>query len=446
MLGVVGDFINWVDYPAWVWLLIAIYLALPAVVYIAVPYLVGNVSVHPRVVICVLGDLGHSPRMCYHARSFALKGYAVDLCGYLESSPPQDIVDNEDIDIHQIKTVSRGVGENYFIFIVKKVVGQLCGIASLLWELRGAKYIMVQNPPGIPVLLLAVVYKYITGAKLIIDWHNLGYSILAIKLGPSHLLVTLNRIYEKLLSRFADINLTVTKKMKDFLKKEFGVKSKKITILYDKAAADFKPLTEAQKTNVIQKYKNVLFNSFDSTRDKILVSSTSFTPDEDFNVLLEAMKKYEKHSGVPNLRVIITGKGPMKDEFLYAVKEAGLTKVTFRTAWLPIEDYPLVLGTADIGVSLHTSSSGIDLPMKVVDMFGCGVPVLALDFPALPELVESGVNGYPVQDSNEILERLLQLFGNDEKYRSIKSGAMEKSKERWELNWRDNFGDKRLLP
>ena len=105
---------------------------------------------------------------------------------------------------------------------------------------------------------------------------------------------------------------------------------------------------------------------------------------------------------LPKLLAIVTGKGPQKEyymnEILRREEEQDWRWVRCRSLWLEAEDYPILLGriflrrqmngtedgrvgSADLGVCLHSSSSNLDLPMKVVDMFGCGLPVCALDFP-----------------------------------------------------------------
>lgn len=122
-------------------------------------------------------------------------------------------------------------------------------------------------------------------------------------------------------------------------------------------------------------------------KDLVIISSTSWTKDEDFGILLNALKDYETQTNdsFPFLHVLITGKGPEKEHYLKLIeemeREGRSTKFKVRTLWLEADDYPKLLASCDLGVCLHYSSSGLDLPMKVVDMFGAGLPVLAINYP-----------------------------------------------------------------
>ena len=105
-------------------------------------------------------------------------------------------------------------------------------------------------------------------------------------------------------------------------------------------------------------------------RPALLVSSTSWTPDEDFSILLEALCLYEQRArsraqeardnlersayALPKVLVAITGKGPLKESYMRDVErlqrggvgngEDAWRWVRCIDMWLEVEDYPLLLG------------------------------------------------------------------------------------------------------
>lgn len=422
------------------------YLTLPLVVYWLIPFIAnGNKSIKRRIIIYVLGDLGHSPRICYHASSFSQEGFEVELCGYLDSELPKFVSDDHNINLHIIPRVKNAN-------IAKKVVHQVYHILKHLWDLRGSDYILIQNPPSIPIMPIVFLYRF-TGTKVIIDWHNLAFSILKLKLNGNqwHPLVLISIIIEFLSCRNATYHLTVTHAMKEFLAKKFKLNPKRIFVLYDRPSLQFEPFEDGKKySNRVAAIQNEPFikklipKDFNLDKgDKIIVTSTSFTPDEDIEILLGALKIYENSyanfdKNLPNILCFITGKGPLKEKYMKQVKrdEKIWQRCHIEFVWLSADDYPKLLQLCDYGISLHTSSSGLDLPMKILDMFGSGLPVISSNYPVLDELVKHNVNGLKFMDKRELHESLIFAIKDDKVAESLKKGAMTESRNRWSSSWR----------
>ncbi|KAL4911754.1 glycosyl transferases group 1-domain-containing protein [Aspergillus aurantiobrunneus] len=414
----------------------------------------SDASTEPKTTaqVLVLGDIGRSPRMQYHALSIARGGGQVDIIGYCDSEIHPDISSHTNISIVPIPPHPSCLQtSNKLLFLLFGPLKVLFQVISVWWILayhtRPVKWLLVQNPPSIPTLAVASLVCFFRQTKLVIDWHNFGYTILALKLGNSHPLVRVSRWYESVFCRSAVAHLCVTKVMASVLKKKFGIEAP-ILPLHDRPPSHFQPiLDERDREEFLLSLPEAepVRSLIREGKAKVIVSSTSWTPDEDFSLLIDALCRYSEVSStsnphLPAVLAIITGKGPQREMYVEQIsnlqRDGKLNKVNICTVWLSASDYARLLASASLGVSLHTSSSGVDLPMKVVDMFGSGLPVVGWSrFEAWPELVTEGVNGRGFGSSGELAEQLIGLLGTPNDLEKLRAGARDESSYRWDDEW-----------
>uniref|UniRef100_A0A0G4IES7 Glycosyltransferase subfamily 4-like N-terminal domain-containing protein n=1 Tax=Chromera velia CCMP2878 TaxID=1169474 RepID=A0A0G4IES7_9ALVE len=516
-----------------------------------------------RVAVVVLGDIGRSPRMQNHAHSIATcKELNSDVClvGYDSSKPHARIRTNPNITVCPLlpplvdpyrKLFPTKLG--FLVFAFLKLFEQTAGLFLVLALMPRLTAIVVQNPPSIPTLLVVNLAALVKRAKVVIDFHNYGFTILQLGVGKGTI-VRLAEAFEKLFGRRCDASFCVSDAMRSDLKEAWGVERPEAVVLYDKPSEVFRPcsllethevlfrcglrpslnsplpLSEgtrpknvdvlsleggpSQVTEMVKKKETALSKDHTSSnssqravretfvlpegsavrpvgrmreeeqvaevtvctrlvhvRDEgtgtyghscverlaesgggkgrtdvpvLLMSSTSWTADEDFDLFWEVLKIFsaererrkkenenegsDKGQGgrggpLPSLIVLITGKGPMQKAFIDRAKETPLSGVRLFTGFAPAEDYPRLLAAADLGVCMHFSSSGVDLPMKAVDMIGSGLPVLAKFYPAIRELLKDDGNAVLFSDGATMGRRLIETL---ERFPQAVEGCLQK--------------------
>jgi beta-1,4-mannosyltransferase len=398
--------------------------------------------------------------------SIAKHGGRVDVIGYqgieachqkvlklncAESTLHPGLVDNPLITIVPLPAPPPILRSTTLPFILAgplKVMWQIWSLFHTLgYRTKPSRWLLVQNPPSIPTLFIAIIICFLRNTHLIIDWHNYGWTILAGTRGKHHPFVTISKYYEAFLGRWAPTaSFTVTDAIaRQLQSKPYNVRSP-IFPLHDRPAAIFQPISSPEARRSFLKLLPETTKQAEDImtgKTRLLVSSTSWTPDEDFNLLLEALCSYASSTkSLPPILAIITGKGPQKQIYLDRIaslaKESKLNNITILTAWLRAEDYATLLACADLGVCLHLSSSGVDLPMKVVDMFGAGLPVVGYgNYESWGELVKEGANGRGFVTSDGLAGVLEELLGEREgkKLARLREGAKEEGSRRWDEEW-----------
>ncbi|RKP02644.1 hypothetical protein CXG81DRAFT_10519 [Caulochytrium protostelioides] len=449
-----------------------------------------------HVAVLVLGDLARSPRTLAHALSLAAHGFTVSLIGYPGAALPPAIAAHPRLRVVTI-AATRGIGTSLGAARPTSAPMPRVGVSRQLrtgirkvvcdtWRLVAAvltlgddrrsttpSCLLVQNPPAVPTLAVAALLAWILRARVVVDWHNFAYSLLALKLDMPSLLRAM-QFYEQLAGDQATAHLCVSHAMAEELEERWGLHGP-ITAFHDRPRPAFIPLPDAEQRaflegfapdlaqrryapqpriteEVVDAAANTRTVTYPASHDPrahaplLLVSSTSWTADEDFDALLLAMRIYDDEATPPRaepisrlLEMVITGRGPLKAHYERLIHAHPWRFIHLRTAWLDDDDYPRLLASADVGISLHKSSSGLDLPMKIVDLFGAGTPVLAWAYPTLEnEMVRAGVNGATFTDADTLaahLLRLAQVGAADHELATWRRGAREFGATRWEETW-----------
>ncbi len=352
--------------------------------------------------------------MCNHAREFAAAGCDTILIGYAPRAGTQT---PPGVRIRPL-TPMRRAGDNRsklaFLSISAVRMGLLFRkLAAALIEER-PDTILVQNPPSFPTLTAAWIAHLITRARVVVDWHNYGYTILALRLGERHPIVRLHAWYEFLAGRLCGSHhLCVSEAMRADLASQHGISA---TVLYDHPVGE--PATRVPN-------------------DKLTaVCPAGWTSDEDMSLLLDAIESLGPAAAVA-WEFHLTGDGPLRASFeprIAALRQRG---VDIRTGFLPEQTYRGLIARADLGISLHRSSSRLDLAMKVVDLFEQGVPVCAFDYGgAVTEQIQPGRTGFLFANAGELSQTLTRVAQDPRMLNSLRAGVLKTwSSPKWRDAW-----------
>ena len=232
--------------------------------------------------------------MQYHAHALAASSVGVDLVGYEGAPLPRLVTDDPRIRIHRLPEARLRfrAGRSKLVYGALATVDAVRATVRLvaaLTRMPRPDLLLVQSPPAMPALHVAWLMARLRRARLVIDWHNLGYSILALRLGRGHVAVRLARWFEKIFARAADAHLCVSRGFARVLAERFGLKD--VRVLYDRPAAAFAPIDRVEREHSARPSSS---GSDPGCRPVgFVVCPTGWTEDEDFDLVIEAVRHLE---------------------------------------------------------------------------------------------------------------------------------------------------------
>ena len=157
----------------------------------------------------------------------------------------------------------------------------------------------------------------------------------------------------------------------------------------------------------------------------VLVTMGRLTKEKNFEILLESASKVIAQDS--NVRLLVIGDGPQRDELENLARELGITDQTVFTGRVSFNEVPSYLKAGDLFCySSVTETQGL----VTMEALSAGLPVVAVDATGTGDVVRDGFDGLLVEnDSKELAHEIERVINDVLLQERLKANALESAKE-----------------
>lgn len=201
--------------------------------------------------------------------------------------------------------------------------------------------------------------------------------------------------------RKADLITCDAEHMKEAMIK-LGAKPEKIKIIY--FGVDTKKFCPGPKDKELIKKLGI-------ENCPVVISLRNLEPIYDVETLIRAIPLVVKE--IPNAKFIIAGKGSEEEKLKNLAKELEISESIRFVGFIPNDELPKYLRTADVYISTSLSDAGISA--STAEAMACGLPVIITKTGENEKWVKDGEGGYliPIKNPEILVKKIIYLIKNE---------------------------------
>ncbi len=295
-------------------------------------------------------------------------------------------------------------------------------LARRVWKERGFDVVHVCNPPDL-LFLVALWFKFLHGAKLVYDHHDVVPEMYEAKFGRRGFFYWLLRIAERLTYLFADLVIETNESHRRIALSRGGKKADRVFVV--RSGPDLSKFVSQEPVAELKRGKKHLVGYMGVMGEP-----------EGIDLLLESIRRIVFDKGRRDIHFVLVGSGPLAENMKKLAADLNLSEFVEFTGRIPDAEMIRVLSTCDVCVNPDRKTPYNDLCTmnKILEYMALGKPIVQYDL-AEGRFSAGGASLYARgNDAADFADKVLELI--DDPAMRDRLGREGRSRMESALEWR----------